>query len=389
MAQTVNLVVVGLGEGTYKKLAPAIALLRPDDFRFRIAYGIDIRPPDELHPKMRQVMEQHDTHFIPAHIPRLWRAVNELKRANSAAIVMTPNDSHIQYGWEFAERGFRTLVEKPPGVGPSAVDDFLKLAASFPQRIYSGEYCVDGKALGLLYASGAISQDDPRVKYLTVNSSRHQPLIVETFRTLGKLKNVAATMLEGQGTAKTADHRTWLFDGRQGGMIRDLSSHLFGPVYESGLVTATVVDPKVSIGIYNAEDELGKYRTLTTALQGEMYAEIEGKFITGDGRLVPFSFKMGKYQPNHDRGLRMEFENGEVTLDYEPPFACTMTPRQGSSIKIEVHQDHYALCLVDFVTNFMARRKGVADPGHIRRGTAIVQFNETMRFAGLQQAGLV
>jgi len=385
----IDLVVVGLGEGTYKKLYPAIELVRSQGIDLRIAYGIDVRGVEDLHPAMRRIMQEHDTRFVSAHIPRGWRVLKTLKPSNTAVMIMTPNDSHIEYGWEFAERGFRVLIEKPPGIGPSALDEFLKLAGTHPQRIYSGEYCVDGKALGLLHASGMIPANDPRTKYLTVSpSGLVQGQITNVFRSLGRLRSVNGKLLEGQGTAAKADHRAWLFDGRQGGMVRDLSSHLFGPIYDAGLVTASVVDPKVQLGIYCPGDELGTYRPLENVQQGEMYAKIEGSFTAPDGRSIPFVLEVGKYQSAHNRLLQMEFENGVVTLDYELPFTCRIKPKQGPEVSLEVHLDHYALCLIDFVRNFLDRRKGVADPGHLRRGAAIVSFNETMRLTGLRQLGL-
>lgn len=382
----INLIVAGGGEGTYKNLYPVTQSKNPD-LGMRIHTVIDVVPHKELHPKMQDIIASESVHFI-----RGKEGVLIPIPENSAGVVMTPNASHLPWTEYFVSRGIPIYVEKPAATSLADLNRFLDIAARHPKLVYAAEYCVDGKGLGLLAACGSMRAGDPRNQYVTYRnhnvpqspgrSSLSQD-IVYFFRELGQLVEVCGTMLEGEGTAGTADHRAWLLEGSHGGMVRDLTSHLFGPLYDTGLVGADAFGLRVALGKHESGMALGTHRPLKSPAEGETFASIKGVFLAPHG-LVPFHFMVGKYAPKHDRVLKLGFERGSVVLDYEKPFDCRIeTPRGNTTLFLKV--DFYpTLALLDFKRFIEGKTHG-----HIGRAAAIVRLNEAAREAGLRQAGLL
>lgn len=191
------------------------------------------------------------------------------------------------------------------------------------------------------------------------------------------MRTIHGKMLEGEGTAGTADHRQWLLDGVHGGMIRDLSSHLFGVLYDCCLATSDVIGMKVELGRYEHGKPLGTWRKLKNPEEGETYASIEGYFLTPYSTPY-FKFEIGKYWHRHERELVLEFEKGQMRLSYERPFLLCVETRY-RVMEVFVKADFYpTLAFLDF-KRFLEGR----GHGHIGRAAAIVRFNEMARKVGL------
>lgn len=343
----------------------------------KLAAIVDIVPQNKLHPKTQEILGFEQAEYVLAHNvrPETFAPV-----ANAAGIVMTPNDSHLSYAEFFANLGIPVYVEKPVVTNLGDLRRFLALVSRNANLIYGAEYCTDGKGLGMLFASGAINATDPRVRYLKFNPPGiTEKEIAAIFRSLGKVRKIEGTMLEGGGAAGTADHRPWLLDGIHAGMIRDLASHLFGPLYDISLASSTVVEPKVALGRYEHGEAPGTFRKLKSAEEGETYALLEGKFSTTSG-IIQFHFEVGKYWPKHNRKLELFFENGYAALSYEKPFEFRIESANEAPVIITLEIEHYpTLALLDF-KSFM---RGQND-GHVGRAAAIVKFNETMRTVGIR-----
>lgn len=377
----INLIVAGGGEGTYKNLYPVTQSKDPD-LEMRIYAIIDIVPKEKLHPLTQDILKKEQAIYIQAqngNLTDLTRNVSLSLPKNPAAIVMTPNNSHLWYTKFFASLGIPVYVEKPVVTNLYDLEEFLAIAAKFPKLIYAAEYCVEGKALGFLTAANAIAKTDSRRKYLQYSGSLS---LIPFTKKLGCVKNIKGKLLEGSGSAGTADHRAWLLDGRQGGMIRDLSSHLFGPLYDIGLATAEVINPHVTLDKYENTMLLGTFRPLQQPDEGETYARMEGNFLTPIGT-SHFIFEVGKYWPIHDRSLEIKFEFGKATLSYEKPFKFTIQKSDGEQYSSIVTAEQYAslafLNFKEFIKN--------ETHGKIGRAAAIVKFNEEMRKNGLKEAG--
>lgn len=368
-----NLIVAGGGEGFYKNLYPSVKMLK-DDIKI---YGlIDIKPKEELHEKTQKIIGAEGIAYYQNN--RLDAFIDVPK--NPAAIIMTPNASHLEYARLFATHDIPVYVEKPAVVNLADLYIFLELAKKYPKLIYAAEYCVEGKALGFMFGAGMIEKSDPRLKYLSIDG---EPIPFNSGE-FGRLRTISGKLLEGEGSTGTADHRRWLLDGNQAGMIRDLLSHLFGPLYDAGLVIdATLGTPEVTLGYHENGSALGTYRKLNDASEGETYARINGRFLTPRGT-PEFEFYVGKYWPKHDRVLELVFEKSYVKLNHEKPFICDVKFANWKSFSTKLNIDHYSvLSMIDFLR--FCREE---THGHIGRAAAIVRFNETMRAIGLEQACL-
>lgn len=378
--EPINLVVAGAGEGTYRNLRLATKQTAPN-LNMRIAVVIDVKDKNELHPQMQDVLNEMGALYVKTSPGASMRTVPIPE--NAAAIVMTPNNSHIEYAEKFAELGLPVYVEKPVATSTRDLEKFLFISRQYPRQIYAAEPCTDGKTLGFLYAMGGIEDDDPRLKYVSINPPTSAKKIRKVVHSLGMPKMIFGKMLEGDGTAGTADHRQWLLDGVHGGMIRDLASHIFGPLYDSGLASTEVLQPLVALGEHKSGMAPGTWRLLKDPLCGETFADIRGWFVAPHG-IPKFSIQLGKYWPKHDRCLKISFENGHISMSYEKPFELAVENWESGNVSISVTADFYpALALLDF-KEFIAGR----NDGHISRAAAIVLFNEKMRKIGLETRGL-
>lgn len=367
----IDLIVVGGGEGTYNNIW-AVTQSKDPLLDMRIAAVIDVLPKEKLHPKMQEIIELEKIRYL--HPDELDKAVFS---GNLAGIVMTPNDSHVEYAAFFAARRIPVWVEKPLAVSLYDLERLLSIPDTFLKNIYCAEYCVDGRMLNLLYAAGAISKNDPRNAYIS-----NPEKMKEAYGHLGRLISIQGKMLEGEGTAGTADHRPWLLEGNRGGMIRDLLSHLFGPLYDAGLASSEVMDLQVKLGRYDKGMALGQWRPLKSASEGETYAVINGRFLMPEEEAT-FEFEVGKYWPKHDRFLELTFEKGFMRMSYEKPFEATIENKD-SMVTSSITVDFYpTLAFLDF-KRFIERKTH----GHIGRAIAIVKMNEQARKAGLRGAGL-
>jgi len=371
MKETVKLIVVGAGEGFYKTVASALTSTAPN-FNMRVGAVIDVLPLDALHLKAQQfITEQGIPLFHPRELDHL--PISE----NAAGAIMTPNAHHLWYTDFFTKHGVPVYVEKPVVVSISELRKFLKLAEAHPRLIYAAEYCNDGKALGLLNAAGILRQDDPRRAYLNA-----QPEICDVYSQLGPLRRIYGKMLEGEGARSSVDHRLWLLDGNQGGMVRDLLSHLFGSLYDLALADSKVISLHVRLGKYEHWMRLGEYRPIARVSEGETYARIEGTFIASYG-LPTFKFEVGKYWPKNERFLQLDFEHGRATLGYEKPFELVVETNSLKTTSTVTATNYATLSFLNFKEFLNGKTHG-----HIGRAAAIVEFNELVRKTGLEQDGV-
>lgn len=365
----INLIVAGAGEGTYKSLANVVTSKNPC-VDMRIAAVVDVLPQNKLHPQMQELIRNNS---IPCLAPNDLATFKFPKQ--SAAVVMTPNESHFWYADFFAAAGIPVWVEKPPAISLAELDQFMKTSRKYPHLIFSAEYSVDGRCFPILWASNNVSQRDPRLPYIR----RQKPGAHKLWKEMGRPMYIDGAVLEGSGSAGTADHRLWLLDGRQGGMIRDLASHLFGILYDIGFATSVITEPQVVLGKHEGGMDRGTWRPLKSADEGETYADMRGRFISRFG-VIPFMFRVGKYWPVHERYLKIKFEHGIASFSYEKPFELTMEHENGKANKVWLNTDFYpSIAYLDF-KRFMEERGA----GHIGRGAAIVRFNETMRAVGIE-----
>lgn len=366
-------IVAGGGEGTYKYLYPITQSVDPA-LEMKIAMIIDVLPKEKLHPKMQEIIEQEN---IAVFSPDKFNPKTLVLQPYHVGAVLTPHDSHLHYMHLFASMGMPVYAEKPLVSTLAHLNKFLKMSSKELSRIYAAEYSTEGKALAFLNSAGAISPDDPRIRYLYV------PCGMRTlYSELGKLRHIDGKILEGEGTAGTADHRAWLLEGRHGGMIRDLFSHLFGSIYDANLVGSDMVNLKVKLGRYEKGMALGTWRRLKSAAEGETYAEITGNFVMPYG-MPSFRLEGGKYWPKHDRRLILTFEHGYVAINYEKPFETTVEVGREKLTSSFIGKSYPTMAFMDF-QRFVANESH----GHIGRAVSIVRFNEQARQAGLEQAGL-
>jgi len=149
----INLIVAGGGEGTYKNLYP-ITQSKDPNLGMRIAVAMDILPQDQLHPKMQEIIASNNIAYLNVLEDGDSFPIN----GPSAGVVMTPNATHLHYATLFAERGIPVYVEKPAVTTIPDLEKFLQLAARYPNLVYAAEYCVEGKGLGVLAATGVIKE---------------------------------------------------------------------------------------------------------------------------------------------------------------------------------------------------------------------------------------
>ncbi len=368
---TINLIVAGAGEGFYKTVGSVVHSTAPD-LGMHVSAVIDVLPMDALHPKAQELIaEQRAALFHPQELDRL--SMPE----NSAGVIMTPNSTHLWYAEFFTRIGVPVYVEKPAVVSLVELKKFLELAGKYPRLVYAAEYCNAGKALGLLGAAGLLRPNDPRRAYLSASSKMR-----DVYSLLGRLQRVRGKMLEGEGTRSTAEHRLWLLDGNQGGMVRDLLSHPFGTLCDLGLAGFKTESLRVKLGKHESGTPAGTYRPLKTAAEGETYACAEGNFATLYGSPA-FEFEVGKYWPKNQRFLQLDFERGHALLNYEKPFELTIEAHCFRSTSVVTVDDYATLSFLDF-TEFMEGRTH----GNVGKAAAIVEFNELVRKTGLEQGGV-
>lgn len=383
----IDLTVVGGGESFGKYVAPSVYRTDPEihpELDMRVHTLIDIVPRSALYPTTRNILDVYGINYMQVAPRQNLVGVFSLP-PNPAAIVATPNDSHFFWGEMLTRMGVPTLVEKPPVCSFSDLEKFERFGAERSGLWYNAESNSDGKALGLLFLLGKIGEDDPRRNHLRfVPDNLDSNTLSEIIQNLGSVVRIEGRMLEGTGSAGTADHRRWLLDGSQGGMIRDLASHLLTPLFDGGIIAGGgVAQPKVTLGVYESGMELCRFRQIQSSGEGETYAKIVGFFETISGGKIPFVFQVAKYWNTHDRFLEIVFEKGRIRMGYEKPYETTIRNQSGGLLAAAAPAVWpYSLCLMDF-QGFV---RGEHARSHFDRAMAIALFNETTREVGLQEA---
>jgi len=367
----IEFIVAGGGEAAYRYLWQVTQSKNPA-LQMRMSVIIDVLPLEKLHSKMQEIIRQENITLLT---PEEFNGFPV--KDNNVGAVLTPHDSHLHYVRLFAARGMMVYAEKPLVSTLAHLNEFLKIPQNDLMRVYAAEYSTEGKGFSFLNAAGLIDRNDPRLGYFSIPEN-----IQELYRELGEIEQIDGKILEGTGTAGTADHRPWLFSGAHGGIVRDLFSHLFGPLYDVGLASSDIINLKVKLGRYDKGMALGTWRPLKSADEGETYAEIAGNFLTPYGT-IPFRLEGGKYWPEHDRRTILIFKHGQVKINYEPPFETVIEARKSEAISKFIGDYYPTMAFLDFAHFIKSQSHG-----HLGRAVATVRFNEQARQAGLEQAGL-
>jgi predicted dehydrogenase len=232
-----------------------------------------------------------------------------LSARSDAILVLSPPAEHVRHVELAAPLHKAVFVEKPLAIdfdGLRRIDRAIRANS----RVYFSDFYVDVRAALLVRAFGArpdafdwiTSKIQDRVGMPIVNGLRDR---------LGPILSIQATLLEGEGEAKTVDTRPWLREPQGGGVLLDLACHhlalyfaLFGKPLEVNHAKLGF-HPSGATGMaYEPWRPGGAF--------AETYALLNLQTSTG----LPVRIEVAKNWDRDSRKFQIEGLNGSATLDF-------------------------------------------------------------------------
>lgn len=199
------------------------------------------------------------TDVIPRHYERI--------ADESVIFVCTPD--HFPVIAECAEIGYRNFIVEKPLVKESDIAGFETLATRHGLRTFACDHYIP-KVLRLQALEGVITVDDPRHEFL--------PDFVSSFaqwrKGLGELEGITVSIIEsGDFALPDIASRPWLADPVRGGMLNDLATHGFAPLFAARLLGE---DAQVlAVDLYRIADDDSSLVRLTHRGEAEMYTSVQ------------------------------------------------------------------------------------------------------------------
>jgi|GEM_PF-3520663 predicted dehydrogenase len=306
---------------------------------------------------------QADARFLPLK-----------NQQDTTAVVAIPH--HLPAITELVARGCRRLiVEKPLVNNTSELTALEELLKQHPDiKLFSLDY-YQQKFYPFDILTGKIGVSDPRFQYVTNtgNGSISKSLIGSLFDRVGEIRGIDLELIEGgELGVPDLDRRPWLeYDPVAGGVLLDLGTHAFGPLFYSGLVSEISVisasrkilapDRKSFLcGTGGKPEILAKAKLVAKTAQGQVNINFKVGKVPYEGRRSEFRIYGDKAQlvMELQRGGSLKIKSGrEKTLEMKlkagiDPYQLALKEADGF-FKGEISCDEYyqamrkAIVLID------------------------------------------
>lgn len=336
--------ILGAGEVYQKKIKPALKYLGIEHFK--------IFDPNYTN------LSQNETRI---------NSIDELS-SNSITFILSPNKFHLTQSIELIKKQVAVYIEKPFVVNKQELEIFEKTGINSP--VYLGDYYIF-KALGLLSLVGIKM---PFKKFIEIKLDKDEKLlrsIHSNKQILGEINKIEGCLLEG-GNLGTIQHRNWLSEKGQGGMLLDLMIHLTNIVFMAGFKISEINN---SI-LYESAEKIGDYKILSedkvedlAKVSGIMNNDIEFNFTAGKNAV--FSDRWLKFTDKNGYSLELVFNsNNEVFYRYKDEILG----------KLLVKLDPYILTMMD-AFSFFREEKNFVKYFDIQKNSicAIEDFKDSCR----------
>lgn len=284
-----QIVIVGAGEVVRKHWGPVLA--KHSEVRV-----VGIIEPD------------HDAALGAAAIfPSVEWIVNSIEdpkvRKNSretVALVLTPD--HLPTIHQLVAAGFTSfMVEKPLVSRATDVPLLRQLVDQNDLHVFSVDQYIP-KTLPLQVVLGVLASGDPRRKFIRGEDAWSEAMSSQ----LGVLEGVSVTILEsGNFCLPDLRKRQWLRDPEIGGMLRDLGTHAFAPLFAAGLRLEEMEVRQSNLASLAQDDET--FIPLKTSGKAEMLISVLLRH-----RGIPIAATFGKVPgEGGEWSLTARFANGQ------------------------------------------------------------------------------
>lgn len=291
--------IIGAGECFTEKALPALRATGD----FRIEWIVDVLSEQEIRGKLEKIeLDSFEYHKTDGFLPRIPERIVE------AVMDFSPNRYHSHNIVLALNAGKHVYTEKPFAIDERGINQVGRvLSASRDLLVYFADYYRDEKGLPLRVLAGDLKPNDWRAQLIT----GFDESLLQALESIGNVKYVRGTCFEGRGKKSGIDHRLWLGDLDQGGMIFDLGTHLFSflPILKQKIGNVSIEDCVVGI-CREAQEE---YKRKTGNDMAETYAEV--KLKSDKGALIEVAF--GKYTGVDERVFYIEGEKGVVIMNFE------------------------------------------------------------------------
>lgn len=254
---------------------------------------------------------------------------DKLRRNRTEAVmILTPNRFHAQQACEALAIGIVPFVEKPLATTHEDLSALLAYVNKNP-LLYCSDFYVDVRALPLRVWFGTPS--DWARDLLVIEGETE--LWDEGAASLGKILEVEAVLLEGEGEAAGFEGREWLWDPVHGGVLWDLAYHYITLVYEIFQEDLRVIE---------AQLEPSELAPFIPAAETSACLRLRS---TGG---IPSVIRVAKYHPGRNqRWFTVKGTSGVATMTFARPNFLSI--HCGSEIcRITLTGDYYALVSLAF-----------------------------------------
>lgn len=332
-----NVLAIGAGECFNRNLKGSLDFLGPPTKR--IIVDIDRQGLNEVKAALA----------IQADAARLPFRPDYLKKV--VAVVATP--SHLPVVQELILRGVRMLiVEKPVVNNGNELTELEQILKDHPDiKLYPLDY-YQQKSIPLDILTGKIKPSDSRFNLVVDedNNPISENLVGSLHDHIGKITGIDIELVEGSELGvPDLDRRPWLEnDPVAGGMLLDLGTHAFAPLFYSGLIR-----PENLVVVSAERKILGSDRESFIPRTGdkpEIFAEAILTAKNKDGGDIKINFRVGKIpEEGRSSNFIIHGEKGDITMGLKRRDFLRINPKVGQNLLIKLAEgtDLYGLALND------------------------------------------
>lgn len=321
-----HVVVAGIGAVYSEHINQPLDILGPSQKRILL---------DSSHERISSTQNLNRLLADARHAPFDLERLSEEERLSYVVLIATPD--HFQAIKSFANAGFRNLiVEKPLVNNAQEIVGLKDVIQDNPEiKIYPLDFYVQ-KTAPLHLLTGSILPDDQRWNWIEDENGaivdRRFSGSLEKF--IGDMEGIDMTIVEGGSFGiQDLDRRTWLeHDKDRGGMLLDLGTHAFAPLFASHIGNADNITVETA-----SRYILGKNRRSFINAhddQPEIYAEALLS-LRMKQKIIPVTIKVGK--TFHDGGiwkLIIRGSEGDISMGLRSGQHLTVQPNEGSDFSL-------------------------------------------------------
>lgn len=252
--------------------------------------------------------------------------------AGHLALVLSPNNFHLDQALELIRQDVSFYVEKPVCINSRELEILAAALRSQRAKIYFGDYYFF-KGLPL---TNALNASAPYGQWLS-GTAATLPGPEALLRVEGRLHE------GGEAACGALGPRTWLSQAASGGgMLLDLMIHLTNIIGFSGLRLTEIRHCSLFSRI---TEKSGAFEELSSPDLGEDMGTVSAWL----NQSVPLELSVAKYAPEHDRWLKLCYQNGlTATLSFEAVNTLTVEdPVNQHHQVVSLTIDPYLLTMYD------------------------------------------